>query len=88
MLIYHVKAGSNVILAARRVEALQEVQKACVAAHRELGIPQGGKFAVVQLDVSKTDQVAAFWDKVPQDFREVDILGAVLRAFLCGIGIP
>lgn len=85
MLISLVKAGSNVILAARRAEALQEVQKACVDAHKELGNSQGGKFAVVQLDVTKADQVAAFWDKVPQDLREVDILGAVLSAFLCGV---
>ncbi|KAF7966117.1 hypothetical protein HWV62_39978 [Athelia sp. TMB] len=72
--ILFAKAGSNIILAARRVEALEKVQQSCVAAHKELGNQKGGKFAVVQLDVSKKDQVAAFWDKVPQDLREVDIL--------------
>lgn len=59
-----VEAGSNVILLARRIEALKAVSDACVAAHKESGIRQGGKFAAVQIDVSQKDQVAALWDKV------------------------
>lgn len=68
------KAGSNVILLARRVEALKVVADACIAAHTESSIQQGGKVATVQIDVSQKDQVAALWDKVPQDLREVDVL--------------
>lgn len=30
---------------------------------------------MVQLDVSDKAQVSALWDKVPQDLRNVDILG-------------
>jgi hypothetical protein len=51
------------------------VLEACIAAHKESGLQQGGKFAIVQMDVSKKDQVATLWDKVPQDLRNVDILG-------------
>ncbi|KAL0581759.1 hypothetical protein V5O48_000341, partial [Marasmius crinis-equi] len=72
--ILFAKAGSNVVLAARRVEVLKQVAEQCAAAHKESGVSAGGKFAVVQLDVSAKDQVAAFWDKIPQDLRDVDIL--------------
>ncbi|KAE9400809.1 NAD(P)-binding protein [Gymnopus androsaceus JB14] len=68
------KGGSNVILCARRAEALQSVASACASAHKESGLTQGGKFAVVQLDVSDKAQVASLWDKVPSDLRNVDIL--------------
>jgi 3-hydroxy acid dehydrogenase/malonic semialdehyde reductase len=68
------KAGSNVILLARRIETLAVVADACIAAHEESGIQQGGKVATVQIDVSQKDQVAALWDKVPQDLRDVDVL--------------
>jgi len=38
-------------------------------------VQQGGKIATVQLDVTDTAQVAALWSKVPQELRDVDILG-------------
>ena len=39
----------------------------------------GGKVAGVQLDVSDRQQVATLWDKVPQDLRNVDVLGNCLQ---------
>jgi len=68
------KGGANVILLARRADALSKVSDACVAAHKESGLQQGGKFASVQLDVSDKQQIASLWTKVPQDLRDVDIL--------------
>lgn len=65
------------ILAARRVEALTSVADACKAAHKESGVQAGGKFAVVQLDVSDRKQVASFVDKIPEDLRKVDVLGMI-----------
>jgi len=50
------------------------VSDACIAAHKESGLQQGGKFASVQLDVSDKAQVAALFDKVPQDLQDVDVL--------------
>jgi 3-hydroxy acid dehydrogenase/malonic semialdehyde reductase len=38
-------------------------------------VPQGGKIVTVQLDVTDAAQVAALWSKVPQELRDVDILG-------------
>jgi len=61
-------------LLARRADALSKVSDACVTAHKESGLQQGGKFASVQLDVSDKQQVASLWAKVPQDLRNVDIL--------------
>ena len=60
---------------ARRADALSKVSDACFAAHKESGLQQGGKFASVQLDVSDKQQVASLWTKVPQELRNVDILG-------------
>lgn len=70
------QGGSNIILAARRVEALKSVAEACAAAHKESGLQQGGKFATVQLDVGDRKQIASLYDKIPQDLRNIDILGA------------
>jgi len=68
------KAGSNVILAARREDALQEVAKACEAAHKESGVQAGGKFAIAKLDVSDKASIKTFMDSVPADLKHVDIL--------------
>ncbi|KAH9484320.1 NADP-dependent 3-hydroxy acid dehydrogenase [Psilocybe cubensis] len=68
------KGGANVILLARRADALAKVAEQCVAAHKESGLQQGGKFASVQLDVSDKKQIADLWTKVPQELRDVDIL--------------
>ncbi|KAI5899653.1 NAD(P)-binding protein [Schizophyllum commune H4-8] len=72
--ILFAKAGSNVILVARREDALKKIQDECVAAHQEAGVSAGGKFASVKLDVSDRSQIAQFWDKVPSELRDVDIL--------------
>ncbi|KAF7793001.1 hypothetical protein EIP86_004106 [Pleurotus ostreatoroseus] len=67
-------AGSNVILAARRVDALKTVAEACTAAHKASGVSGGGKFAAVSLDVGDKKQIATFFDRVPDDLKQVDIL--------------
>jgi len=72
--ILFARGGANVILVARRVDALKAVTDACHAAHKEAGLSQGGKFASVQLDVSDKIQVAKLWEKVPQELRDVDVL--------------
>ncbi len=70
------QGGANIILLARRLDALNHVAEACVTAHQESGLNQGGRFASIQLDVSDKAQVAGLWYKVPKDLRNVDILGA------------
>lgn len=70
-----IQAGSNVILAARRLEALKAVAEQCAVAHKEGGSQLGGKFAVVQVDVADKKQVASLFDQVPEDLRQVDVLG-------------
>ncbi|KAJ7709926.1 hypothetical protein B0H17DRAFT_1029829 [Mycena rosella] len=68
------KAGTNILLLARREDALKTVQQACVAAHKESGLKEGGQFAPIQLDVSDKAAVSALWSKVPSALRNVDIL--------------
>ncbi|EPQ58138.1 NAD P-binding protein [Gloeophyllum trabeum ATCC 11539] len=72
--ILFAKAGSNVIIVARRAEALKSVKEAAEAAHRESGVQGGGKIAAVQLDVSDKAQIANLLDKIPADLRNIDIL--------------
>lgn len=73
------QGGANVILLARRVDALAKVAEACKEAHKESGIQQGGKFASIQLDVSDKEQIASLWSKVPAELRDVDILGKSIQ---------
>ncbi|KNZ74253.1 hypothetical protein J132_07567 [Termitomyces sp. J132] len=68
------KGGSNVILVARRADALKKVTDACFTAHRESGLQQGGKFVSVVADVSDKAQVASIFDTIPQDLQDVDVL--------------
>ncbi|KAJ6547544.1 hypothetical protein B0H19DRAFT_1033392 [Mycena capillaripes] len=68
------KAGTNILLLARREDALKTVQQACIAAHKESGHKEGGEFAPIQFDVSDKTAVASLWSKVPNTLRNVDIL--------------
>ncbi|KAG2368529.1 NAD(P)-binding protein [Suillus spraguei] len=72
--ILFAKGGSNVILTARRVDALQKVADECTAAHKEAGLQRGGKFVTIQLDVSDKSQIDGFLERIPVDLREIDIL--------------
>ncbi|KAJ7685177.1 hypothetical protein DFH06DRAFT_1157711 [Mycena polygramma] len=68
------KAGTNILLLARREDALKTVHQACIAAHKESGLKEGGEFAPVQLDVSDRTAIASLWSKVPASLHNVDIL--------------
>jgi len=72
--ILFAKAGANVILTARRKKALEGVLEQVKAAYEESSAQAGGKFAAITLDVSKRDEVAALWSKVPNELRNIDIL--------------
>ncbi|TCD69711.1 hypothetical protein EIP91_006478 [Steccherinum ochraceum] len=68
------RAGSNIVLAARRVDTLKAVAEHCTAAHKQSGVQAGGKFAVVQLDVADKKQVAGLFDQIPAELKDIDIL--------------
>jgi len=72
--ILFAKTGANVILTARRAEALAVTEEACKAAHKESRSAHGGHFASVVLDVSDRQAVNSLWDKIPLALRNVDIL--------------
>ena len=67
------KAGSNLILLARRAEALQKVVDACKETNAT------AKIAGIQVDVADRKQVHSLWDKIPQELRAVDVLGQYAR---------
>ena len=82
-LIFALQAGANVILSARRTDALQKVTEACVAAHKESGLKTGGKFAALALDVGDKEQVDTFLERIPADLKQIDILGMSTIFYSC-----
>ncbi|KAG8217500.1 NAD(P)-binding protein [Butyriboletus roseoflavus] len=72
--ILFAKGGANVILTARRADALQNVAEQCAAAHRAAGVQQGGNFVSIALDVSDKSQIASFLAKIPTALRNIDVL--------------
>ena len=61
------------------MDALKAVAEACVAAHKESGLNEGGKFVTLPLDVSDKKQVASFLDNIPAELRNIDVLGELSR---------
>lgn len=59
----------KLVLVARRLGNLKAISQDIV---KEVG--DGVKVHCVQLDVSKADEVRSFVDKLPEGFREVDVL--------------
>lgn len=59
----------KLILAARRVDSLKSI-----AADITKEVGDGVKVLPVQLDVSNPDEVRGFVDKLPAEFKEVDVL--------------
>ncbi|KAJ7063286.1 hypothetical protein C8F01DRAFT_1209611 [Mycena amicta] len=72
--ILFAKAGSNVILVARRAEALAEVKQACIDAHKSSRLQEGGQFVSIQLDVSDRTAIGNLFSLLPSSLRNVDIL--------------
>jgi 3-hydroxy acid dehydrogenase/malonic semialdehyde reductase len=66
------KAGSNLILLARRTEPLNKVAEACSAVIKDAN--HNARVFVLQFDVSDKAQVAGLLEKIPEGLREVDIL--------------
>ena len=78
----NLQAGANLVLLARREEALKATADQVIAAHKESGAPAGGNVATVTLDVSNREAVKNLWSKVPTDLRKIDILGALFLLYL------
>jgi 3-hydroxy acid dehydrogenase/malonic semialdehyde reductase len=62
-------AGLRLILAARRLDALTDVK-----AEIEKQADGGVAVLPVQLDVSKLDEIAGFLGRLPDGWRDVDVL--------------
>jgi 3-hydroxy acid dehydrogenase/malonic semialdehyde reductase len=61
--------GLRLILAARRVDALRELESKITSE-----ISNAIKMLAVKLDVSKANEVAAFVPGLPEEWRSIDIL--------------
>ncbi|KAI1822245.1 hypothetical protein F4861DRAFT_541127 [Xylaria intraflava] len=61
--------GLKLVLTARRIDTLRQI---AADIHAEVG--DAVKVLPVQLDVSKPDEVRTFVAKLPEEFREIDVL--------------
>jgi 3-hydroxy acid dehydrogenase/malonic semialdehyde reductase len=59
----------KLILTARRIDTLKEI-----AAEIQKEVGDGVKVLVVQLDVSKPEEVRQFVSKLPEEFRDIHVL--------------
>ena len=59
----------KLILTARRIDTLKQIAQDI---NKEVGV--GVKVLPIQLDVSKPDQVSSFVSKLPDEFKEIDVL--------------
>lgn len=64
------RAGSNVVLLARRADKLAEVKKACEEGHKEAKV-DNGKVVVIEADVSNKESLEAVMGKL--DGLKVDL---------------
>jgi shikimate 5-dehydrogenase len=58
----------KLILTARREDTLKEVAKEIE------GFAKGAKVLSVKLDVSKIEEIQSFVEKLPQEFKDIDVL--------------
>ncbi|WFD33600.1 3-hydroxy acid dehydrogenase [Malassezia cuniculi] len=68
------RAGANVVLAARRLETLKQVEAECVQENKAGGSGQGGHYASLKLDMRVREQLDAIPDALPEWARDVDVL--------------
>ncbi|KAH9806778.1 hypothetical protein DFH28DRAFT_932075 [Melampsora americana] len=72
--ILFARAGSNVIITARREVKLQEVKLLAEKANQEGNTGKGGKVIALPLDMQDKQAIDGFLDKVPKEFQKIDIL--------------
>lgn len=62
------RAGTSVIITARRADALDKTKELCIAANKDAVVH------TIQMDVSKVDEVRGILSKIPKELQEVDCL--------------
>ncbi|GAA5948169.1 hypothetical protein JCM3765_007141 [Sporobolomyces pararoseus] len=72
--ILFARTGANLILTARRQQALDQVAELAKKAHEEGKTGKGGKFVILTLDVSDRNAVKGLLERIPQELRNIDIL--------------
>ncbi|GAA5885981.1 hypothetical protein JCM6882_004221 [Rhodosporidiobolus microsporus] len=72
--ILFARAGSNLILTARRQAQLDEVAAAAKKAHAEGATGTGGKFVTLTLDMTDKKAVQGILGRIPDELKKVDIL--------------
>lgn len=72
------RAGANVVLAARRVDSLKQVEADCATENAAGGSGHGGHYASLALDMRQRAQLDALPDALPEWARNVDVLGTRL----------
>lgn len=68
------RLGANVVLAARRRDALETVAQECAKANKEGATGKGGKTHVATLDLRERKQIDALKSGLPDWASKVDVL--------------
>ncbi|GAA6042100.1 hypothetical protein JCM8097_003109 [Rhodosporidiobolus ruineniae] len=72
--ILFARAGSNLILTARRQAQLDEVAAAAKKAHEEGATGKGGKIVTLTVDMTDKREVQGILGRIPDELKNVDIL--------------
>ncbi|GAA5909204.1 hypothetical protein JCM5296_000817 [Sporobolomyces johnsonii] len=72
--ILFARAGTNLILTARRQAQLDEVSKLAAKAHIEGGTGKGGQFVTLTLDMQDSAAIKGLLERVPEELRRIDVL--------------
>lgn len=68
------RAGANVVLVARRQQALDAAVEECKAANQESKEGKGGQYASLVVDMRKREDLDALLGKLPDWAKKVDVL--------------
>ncbi|CEQ39509.1 SPOSA6832_01035 [Sporobolomyces salmonicolor] len=72
--ILFARAGTNLILTARRQAQLDEVSQLAAKAHLEGGTGKGGQFVTLTLDMQDSAAIKGLLERVPEELRRIDVL--------------
>lgn len=68
------RAGCNVVITARREDALKQAAKDIEQANKDGQTGKGGKVFCLKLDMQDIAAVSSVLDKLPADFKDIDCL--------------
>jgi len=82
--VAYAKLGASLVLAARRVDKLEDTKSQCIAKLKEVGVD--GKVITVETDVSKETDCRKLIETTIEELKQIDVL--ILNAGMSGGNTP